>query len=104
MTIYSRVVSSWRLSFRATAGAMVVGAAITAALVGAQDAKADPTTYCSPDMPYAPYSAVCTGNGKWCYLGIACSTVPGTPGTLNPRGYTPRLDDGRYPVINNPGE
>lgn len=47
---------------------------------------------CSIESPYPPYNAVCNGPGYGgsCYLTYNnCTTVPGQPGTWNPRGYTP---------------
>jgi hypothetical protein len=78
--------SKWHV--RAVALAIGVGALITASVFTAADAS--PQTYCTPTMPYPPYGAVCTGGwGNYCTLGLACSPVPGMPGTQNPNGYTP---------------
>jgi len=50
----------------------------------------------SPDASAQPYgcvptyNTVCTGPYSSCNVNIqGCSTVPGEPGTWNPRGYTP---------------
>jgi len=46
--------------------------------------------YCSFDNYVAPAYSVCTGIGQWCsVMSSGCSTIPGDPGTWNPRGYTP---------------
>lgn len=35
---------------------------------------------------------VCTGYGTSCKVNrVSCSPVPGTPGTWNPDGYTPKI-------------
>lgn len=68
---------------------MAIGALIVMTVMQAQSAKAD-APYCTPYNPSPPYQGVCTGGyGNYCTLGLACSPVPGTPGTLNPDGYTP---------------
>lgn len=71
---------------------IVLGGSLSAAyLVCTSPAGAD--TYCTPQIPYAPYESVCTGGwGNSCALGLNCSPVPGTPGTWNPGGYTPACD------------
>lgn len=52
-----------------------------------------PCTFGNPLPPYAP-SQVCTGynSGSYCTVNqFSCSPVPGTPGTWNPQGYTPKM-------------
>lgn len=57
-------------------------------------AKATATPYCTWEVPYPPsYDQVCTGPYQSCVIGLACSPVPGTPGTQNPNGYTPSCDN-----------
>lgn len=51
---------------------------------------------CTQDNPYpAVINSVCTGYGypgSSCKLSSpTCSPVPGTPGTWNPNGYTPKV-------------
>lgn len=49
---------------------------------------------CTQENPYpVVINSVCTGigfPGTSCKISSACSPVPGTPGTWNPNGYTPK--------------
>ena len=74
---------------RATALVAGVGWGITALFVHSTGVSNASPDYCTPAVPYAPYNAVCDGPGSYCSLGLACSPVPGEPGTRNPGGYTP---------------
>lgn len=50
------------------------------------NAKADPLQ-CVPT-----YNTICTGPILSCNVGFDnCSSIPGEPGTWNPRGYTPKV-------------
>lgn len=54
-----------------------------------------PAFGCTQDNPYpVVINSVCTGTGfpgSSCKLTMPnCSPVPGTPGTWNPSGYTPK--------------
>lgn len=77
--------------------AIVLGGCLAAAyLLWSNPARAiTASSYCTNEMPYPPLYAVCTGYGNYCNFGLLCSPVPGTPGTNNPSGYTPRCD-GNY--------
>lgn len=83
----------WTLPGRATSVMIVVGALAAAAYLSMPEAKGQPG-YCTPAFPIAPNGGVCTNLNapSWCDWGTNCSPVPGTPGTWNPNGYTPRCD------------
>ena len=52
-----------------------------------------PCTFGNPYPPIAP-NQICTGynSGSYCTINaVSCSPVPGTPGTWNPSGYTPKI-------------
>lgn len=51
---------------------------------------------CTVENPYpTQINSICTGTGypgSSCKVSLpACSPVPGTPGTWNPNGYTPKV-------------